>query len=190
MALPVHRGLLTVEQYLALGDDDSLRWTELQEGNLVMSPRPRLRHMRTIKQLSAALDRQVPALLELVIEVDVDLQLAPSDQGGTVRNPDMVVARAAEAERAAREGTILRANGVLLAVEIMSPGSRRTDTIIKRAEYADAGIPHYWILELDPRPSVTAYELEAGGYRAAEPVSGVFTTDAPFPVRIELDNLG
>jgi Uma2 family endonuclease len=75
-------------------------------------------------------------------------------------------------------------------VEIMSPGSRRTDTIIKRAEYADAGIPHYWILELDPRPSVTAYELEAGGYRAAEPVSGVFTTDAPFPVRIELDNLG
>jgi Uma2 family endonuclease len=30
-----------------------------------------------------------------------------------------------------------------LVVEIVSPGSHRTDHVIKRGEYADAGIPHY-----------------------------------------------
>ncbi|MGH3611494.1 MAG: Uma2 family endonuclease [Pseudonocardia sp.] len=36
-------------------------------------------------------------------------------------------------------------------MEVLSPGSHRTDHVAKRADYADAGIPHYWIVDLDPR---------------------------------------
>jgi len=43
----------------------------------------------------------------------------------------------------------LRASEVLIVVEIVSPGSVRMDNKTKRHEYADAGIPHYWILDVD-----------------------------------------
>jgi Uma2 family endonuclease len=41
---------------------------------------------------------------------------------------------------------------VHLIVEIVSPGSRATDRAIKPDLYAEAGIPTYWLLELEPRP--------------------------------------
>ncbi|WP_218021114.1 Uma2 family endonuclease [Nocardia mikamii] len=49
------------------------------------------------------------------------------------------------------------ANEVLLAVEILSPGSRRTDRVTEFAEYAEAGIEHYWLLDLDAPTTLTGY---------------------------------
>jgi Protein of unknown function (DUF820). len=65
----------------------------------------------------------------------------------------------------------------------------RADTIIKRREYADAGIPHYWIVDLEPQPSLTACELVDGEYRDAGPVTGTFEAEKPFPVRLDLGAL-
>jgi Putative restriction endonuclease len=48
-----------------------------------------------------------------------------------------------------RDGGLLRASDVLVVVEIASPGSQRLDHVVKRHEYADAGIGHYWIVDLD-----------------------------------------
>jgi len=48
-----------------------------------------------------------------------------------------------------RDGGLLRAGDVLVVVEIVSAGSRRLDHVVKRGEYADAGIGHYWIIDLD-----------------------------------------
>jgi hypothetical protein len=39
---------------------------------------------------------------------------------------------------------------VLVAIEVVSPGSRRMDTVTKRSEYVEAEIEHYWIVELWP----------------------------------------
>jgi hypothetical protein len=84
------------------------------------------------------------------------------------------------------------------AVEVISPGSGRLDTIVKRDEYADAGIPHYWVVDLgEPgdRPQLTAHHLagESGSvdrpWADAGPVAGTFTATEPFPVRIDLDAL-
>ena len=87
----------------------------------------------------------------------------------------------------------LDASEVTLAVEVISPGSRRLDTVVKRDEYADAGIPHYWVVDLgEPgdRASLTAHHAAgAFGYADAGPVSGRFTATEPFPVRIDLDTL-
>jgi Uma2 family endonuclease len=88
---------------------------------------------------------------------------------------------------------LLWAAEVALAVEVISPGSRRLDTIVKRDEYADAGIPHYWVVDLgEPgdRVTLTAHHLAGEfGYADAGSMAGVFTATEPFPVRINLDAL-
>lgn len=85
----------------------------------------------------------------------------------------------------------MRAEETVLVVEIVSAGSRRTDHVIKRAEYADAGIGHYWILDLDAPASLLACQLAEGfGYQDTGASSAVFTTAEPFPARLDLDALG
>ena len=74
---------------------------------------------------------------------------------------------------------------------ILSSGSIRTDQIIKRGEYADAGIPHYWIIDLEAPTSLTACHLaDEFGYQDAPRVIGTFAASEPFPVTVDLDLLG
>jgi Uma2 family endonuclease len=181
--------LLTVEAYAALGENDRYR-SELQEGNLVISPSPAPDHMVAMARLLVQLDEQLPAALLVIPGVDVDLKLVPRGKPGFVRRPDLVVAHRVALDRVRRDGGILRACEVLLVVEIVSPGSRRTDHMIKRDEYADAGIPHYWIVDLDGPVTLTDCHLAAEfGYQDAGPVTGRFVTTEPFPVNLRLDGL-
>jgi len=182
--------LLSVRDYAALGEDDRTRW-ELQEGNLVMSPSPTPRHMVAAAELYVQLRSQLPAHLRAVPDVDLDLQLAPADQPGTARRPDLVVVSEAELRRVETDGGLLRASSTVLVVEIVSPGSRRTDNLVKRGEYADAGILAYWIIDLEAPISLVACQLAgAFGYQDRGAVTGLFETAEPFEVRIELDALG
>jgi Uma2 family endonuclease len=94
-------------------------------------------------------------------------------------------------QRVDEQGDLLCASDVVLAVEIHSTTTRRTDTRIKHAEYADAGIGHYWMVDLLDGPSLTACHLGGEfGYVDAQPVRGTFTTRQPFPARIELTRAG
>ena len=47
--LTVPDKLFTAAEFFALGDDDSLRNLELQEGSLVMASSRTVRHMRAVK---------------------------------------------------------------------------------------------------------------------------------------------
>jgi hypothetical protein len=86
---------------------------------------------------------------------------------------------------------VIRASDVLVVVELVSPSSRRTDHVIKRGEYADAGIQHYWIVDLTEPVSLLACHLAGEfGYADGAAVTGTFTATAPFPVEIDLDVLG
>lgn len=173
--------LLTVAEYLELGEPP-WGYTELVEGRVVMSPSPHRRHNRAAFRLATELQPQLPAELEVLLDLDVDLQLVPPDEPGFSRRPDVVVTRRAEG--------VIPASDVVIAVEVVSPGSVRTDHMVKRAEYADAGIPHYWILDVRERPSLLACHLAGEfGYADAGPVHGVFRTAVPFPVRLDLDTL-
>ena len=184
--------LLTVADYLALPEDVEVRH-ELQEGILVVSARPVPDHQLCLRRLSRRVEDQLPAGLEVLPEVDVDLQLVLAGRPATVRAPDLVVVPRVALERVRHERGLLRAAEVVLAVEIISPGSRRLDTVLKRSEYADAGIPHYWIVDLgEPgdRVMLTAHHLAGEfGYADSRPVTDVFAATEPFPVRIDLDAL-
>jgi Uma2 family endonuclease len=150
-------------------------------------------HQHCIHELLHQLRNQVPDPLVGLAEVDVDLALVPPAQPGFVRVPDIVVVPRAAMNRQRRHGGLFHASEVTLAVETISPGTRRVDTRVKHAEYADAGIPHYWVVDLgEPgdRITLTAHHLAgAFGYMTAGPVSGVFATTEPFPVRIDLGTL-
>ena len=189
-ALPEPPGrLLTIAEYAELGEDDRYRW-ELQEGNLVMSPSPSPRHMLTSGEFRDQLKPQLPGDVRIIQDVDIDLRLAAPDQPGWSRRPDLIVVDQAAVDRVETEGGLLRAAEVHLVVEIVSPGSRRMDYVIKRGEYADAGIPHYWIVDLtDPVSLIGCHLADGFGYQDPGAVTGVFTTTEPFPVRLELDRL-
>jgi len=189
-ALPEPPGrLLTVDAYAALGEDDRYR-SELQEGNLVMSPSPAPDHMIVMGRLFVQLDEQLPPDLQVIPDVDIDLELAPRGKPGFVRRPDLVVAYRVAVDRVRRNGGVLRACEVLVVIEVVSPGSYRTDHVIKRGEYADAGIPHYWIVDLDGPVTLTACHLAGEfGYQDAGPVTGRFATTDPFPICLRLDGL-
>jgi len=185
--------LLTVAEFAALPEDTDGARYELVEGNLVMSPRPIGAHQHCIYELLHQLRDQVPTHLVGVAEVDVDLGLVPPTQPGFARVPDLVVVPREAMARQRHHGGLFHASEVTLTVEVISPGSRRLDNIVKRDEYADAGIPHYWVVDLgepDDRPQLTAHHLAGeSGYADAGPVSGTFTATEPFPVRVDLDVL-
>ena len=63
---------------------------------------------------------------------------------------------------------------MLLAVEILSDGTRKVDRILKFAEYAEARIGGYWIVDLDEPASLRAFTL-VGSDEPAYEFSGEFT---------------
>jgi Uma2 family endonuclease len=183
-SLPQLRQPLTVADFVAL-DELSCHF-ELQQGSLLMVPPPTRREQVAATILAWQIAAQLPANLMVFPGADVDLHLAEPDQPGTCRRPDLVVLD----RMAGLGGCVIRAAEVVLAVEITADGHRRMDHIQKRIEYADAGIPHYWIVDLDSPVSLLAGELTTtSGYADKGKVIGGFTTEVPFPMTIDLAGL-
>lgn len=172
--------LLTLDEWDALPEDE-FRGAELVKGTLVMAAAPVYRHQRAVGRLAAMLDEQLPDDLTAVASVGVvvDPKFPP-----TARIPDISILPWARAEQPRFE-----AEHVLLAVEILSPSTRRTDRIVKAAEYASAGIPHYWIVELGPPITLTGFLLVDGAYDEVVRTTGTVETSVPAPVRIDVSTL-
>ena len=190
--------LLTAAEYAKLGET-GWGYTELMEGRILVSPSPTAKHNMAGLALAMQLVPQLPDTVRVIQDVDIDLWLVPADQPGLVRRPDLVVVDTKAVNRVDRDGGLLGAGDVLVVVEIVSPGSQRLDYVIKRSEYADAGIPHYWIVDLDEPVSLLdchlaedfGYTAGRAGNRTADSgaVTGVFTANIPFSVQLELDLL-
>ncbi|MBK6770018.1 MAG: Uma2 family endonuclease [Ardenticatenales bacterium] len=95
-------------------------------------------------------------------------------RAGTIREPDIGFYTAAHLDRLAGE----IAEPPDLAVEVVSPDSRsiKRDRVEKRAEYARAGIPEYWIVDLKAR-DVLVLRLDAGAGAGAYAEFGRFAGD-------------
>jgi len=170
--------LLTVAQYAARGDTGC---AELVEGRLLASPGTLADHNFACGNLITQLAAQLPAHLEVVYSPDVDLELAPPDRPGFVRRPDVVVFR-----RGTRT-QLVRASDVVLAVEVLSPDSHYTDRQAKRLDYAQAGIPHYWIVDLGKPVSLTALRLdEERAFHEVAAADGIYE---PLRLEVRLDQL-
>jgi len=181
--------LLTAAEYAKLGET-GWGYTELMEGRILVSPSPTAKHNMAGLALAMQLVPQLPEGVRVIQDVDIDLGLVPADQPGLVRRPDLVVVETSAVNRVDRDGGLLSAGDVLVVVEIVSPGSQRLDYVIKRGEYADAGIPRYWIVDLDKPVSLLDCHLaEDFGYADSGAITGTFTLSSPFSVRFELDLL-
>jgi Uma2 family endonuclease len=72
--------------------------------------------------------------------------------------------------------------GLLLAVEVVSPDSEISDRVIKKAEYAAAGVPRYWVVGRDKGNTVHLYQLRDAGYETErEPTSLAWLLNEPTP---------
>lgn len=169
MTLSWPNHLLTLEEWEALPEDDTLR-LELAEGVLVMSPQPFSWHQKAVMRLGYRLDEQLPSLFTALTDVEVVLAGQPL----TIRVPDVVVTRT---DRYEANPPRYPASDILLAVEVLSEGTRRIDRVLKFSEYDDAGIPQYWIVDLDPPTTLTAYLLVDGEYELAAEKTGSVTFD-------------
>jgi Uma2 family endonuclease len=181
--------LLTIAEYAALGETEH-GYTELIEGRILVSPSPVPDHNYAIQELGMLLRPQLPESVETVPDMDVDLELAPANEPGFSRRPDLMIVTRGARKRVRANGGLIRASEVLVVVEIVSPGSKRIDHVDKRRDYADAGIPNYWIIDIDEPISLTACRLtEEFGYVDDQTATGVFRTEVPFPVEVNLDRL-
>lgn len=176
------------DHVLTLDEWDSLpeyrfRRCELVEGVVSMVPRPMPAHQLAVIQLAGDLNTQIPGQLTAVqdVEVVIDRRFP-----ATVRAPDVVVIPTSLYEE---NPPRFEAADLVLAVEIVSPGTKRIDRITKPAEYADAGISNYWVIDLDAPATLTAYSLVDGEYELVGEGSGVLSLSSPAPVIIDVSTL-
>ncbi|HWD03077.1 MAG TPA: Uma2 family endonuclease [Amycolatopsis sp.] len=174
--------LLTLDDWAELPETSEFH-VEVVEGVLAVSPRPMYFHQRSVVRMAYLLDEQLSPDLSAVGEVELLLTEAPP----TVRVPDVLVTPAAVAER---NPARVRAEEAVVAIEILSEGTKRTDQVTKHFEYADAGIEHYWIVDLDAPVSMITYRLVNGDYENFGEFSGKAELEvAGTPVVIDLDAL-
>ncbi|MGC4864381.1 Uma2 family endonuclease [Micromonospora sp. DT53] len=170
----------TLEDLLTLPDDAPR--VELVDGVIQVTPSPTLGHQDISFLLRLWLHSRVPDHLRVAQAVGVGLSR------NTSRQPDLLLCRA----DVPSDRSTLRPSDVALAVEIVSPGTRRIDRFAKPGEYAAAGIPFYWRIEQDP-VHVYAYRIGdrvgPGGERQYELVADgpdVIELTEPFDIKLPI----
>jgi Uma2 family endonuclease len=128
---------------------------------------------------------------------DVDMLIAEGPKFH-FRRPDVLVYRCIAEERG-RWGYRPYASDCVLVLEIVSPDSVTTDTRDKRAEYAAAGVPHYWSVRMTnnsgPAISVERLLLTLDGYYISEELRvrrrdfHAVDTISPFPLKLTWEQL-
>lgn len=170
----------TVDDLDALPDDGVRR--ELIDGALHVSPSPTSVHQVIAMRLGVTLERTCPD--HLFVSQSNDVQLSPR----RLFIPDVLVTTF---EAARRRGGSFMADEVLLAVEIVSPGSQSMDRVLKPALYAKAGIPNYWLIETDGDITVHTYRLDrqAEVFEPSGSFTDVITADEPWHIEIPIAGL-
>ncbi|ETW93492.1 MAG: hypothetical protein ETSY1_38985 [Candidatus Entotheonella factor] len=147
------RGLWTLEQYLSL-TDYSRRLIEFTDGDIEVLPAPTDRHQVLSQVLLLQLFAFVQPRGGTVLFAPLRLRI----REGKFREPDLLLVRDADDPRRQNRYWL----GADLVVEVVSPDDPERDTIVKRAEYAEAQIPEYWIVNpMDETVTVLALAGEA-----------------------------
>ena len=154
-------------------DDDGHRY-ELIDGVLIVTPAPAPSHQNVLGNLYFLLRTRCPDELKIYF---APLDVVISDD--TVMQPDLLVAHGDDFT----EKDLPTAP--MLAVEVLSPSTRRIDLMLKWSRYEAAGCGSYWVV--DPiEPSLIAWELRDGTYVEVAKVVGndEFRAELPFGVTV------
>lgn len=175
-ALPFGRPLTRAD--LETLPDDGHRY-ELIDGSLIVSPAPRHGHQTVVGNLHLLLRAACPPDLQVIL---APFAVALADD--TEVQPDLLVAPRSQFTDRELPGP------PLLAVEVLSPSTRRVDLLLKRDRLQSAGVASYWLV--DPEgPMLTVLELHGEAYAEVVRATGqqVCEVARPFPLRIELSRL-
>lgn len=130
---------LTYEDFLGFPDDG--RRHELIDGNHVVTPAPNTRHQRVAGRLHLSLGNFVEShRLGEVFFAPLDVVFSDFD----VVEPDLVFV-ASDRMDIIREAAVHGAPD--LAVEIVSPSSRKLDETMKRRLFDRFGVREYWVVD-------------------------------------------
>ncbi|MDQ2807130.1 MAG: Uma2 family endonuclease [Chloroflexota bacterium] len=152
--LEVLQGLWSDEQYLRL--TDATNWlVEFTDGRIEILPMPTYKHQAMVIALLLRLHEVVVPLGGTVIFAALRLQIRP----GKYREPDLLVLRDCNDPR--REDRLWY--GADLVMEVVSSDNPERDTQEKRRDYAEGGVPEYWIV--NPQDAtITVLELVGDSY--------------------------
>jgi Uma2 family endonuclease len=143
MGMPLLRTDWTVAMLGELPDDG--KRYEIIDGELFVTPAPSMVHQRASTELFLLLAPYAQAL-------GLDPYFAPTAVTFSERRevqPDvLVLPRMPNGRHASRFEDV---GSLLLAVEILSPSTVRTDRSEKRWLYQDEQVPVYWIVDTDAR---------------------------------------
>ncbi|MEV4345922.1 Uma2 family endonuclease [Actinoplanes sp. NPDC049596] len=165
---------LTVDDLADLPED--LHY-ELIDGRLVLTPSAVPLHQNISSLILLAMRQHRPP--DFYIGQDQSVWL----DGRNERRPDVVVIPFTKGLRSPQ-----RVEDVCLAVEVISPSSKIIDRKTKWDDYAEAGIPLYWIIDpLAERVTFTEFVLNASGqYRIQQESDQRVTVTKPWRITLDL----
>ena len=146
MGMPASARRWTVEEVRAMQDEERA-WPryELIDGELIVTPSPRMLHQAAVKEVVLVLDPYVRRnRLGTLLTSPADIELVAD----TIVQPDVFVFPLIDGKRS-REWPDVKS--LLLAVEVLSPSTSRVDRVTKRNFFANAGVDEYWVIDLDAR---------------------------------------
>jgi Uma2 family endonuclease len=132
----------TVERLHALPDDGN-RY-EIIDGERFVTPAPSRLHQVTAFRLAVLLDAYATEIGQLCLMAPLDVIF----DRRTAVQPDVLVTPRVPS---ATPQSLLSVNALTLAVEVVSPSTRRVDQRQKRALYAAMRVPEYWIVDAEQR---------------------------------------
>ncbi len=145
------------EEYLVLTDHRN-RLIEFTDGFLEVLPMPTDRHQTLVKFLFVAFFRFFETRGGAVQFAPLRLQVRP----GKYREPDLLLLLAATDPRRQNRFWL----GADLALEVVSPEKPERDLVDKRADYAEARVPEYWIVNPQTE-TITILRLQGDAYEEA-----------------------
>jgi len=176
MAMPLtHRSYpkrWTAYDIRALMEASPTHWPRYEaiDGELIVTPAPRLAHQEMLELLRDVLKPYVARhALGRVLGSPADLEL----EKDTIVQPDLLVVPASLSH--AREWVDVTT--LLLAIEVLSPSSRTRDRAIKRRFLQRVAVPEYWVVDLSRR----LVERWRPGDRRAEVLASSLVWHPPGP---------
>ena len=154
---------MTYDDLLAL-PDDGLRH-ELIDGEHFVSPAPGSAHQLIVGNLHVLIReflRQQP--IGVVMLAPFDVVFSQHD----VVEPDLIYFSRERFKAVVGEKNAAGAPD--LAIEVLSPSSRRRDEVLKRRLYERTSVPEYWIVDPDLE-AVKVYRLVEGRYEKSSELS-------------------
>lgn len=166
----------TVEDIILLPDDAPR--VELRDGVMNVVPSPTIGHQNIGNLLWMWLRSNAPEDFNPVTAIGIALSL------NTTFEPDVLLLQGS----LVLSRHFVLPHQVAIAVEVVSPGTKKQDRMQKPVLYAAAGIRHYWRIEQNPL-HVFAYDLVEDHYELVADSAERLSLTLPFPIELDIRDI-